>query len=123
MASNRERISAGPSCEMEELSTTTLGFCAPLHRPASSNNTCFKSSVVETIVNTMSQAASAAFDGETLAPYSTNGAAYDAVRFQTLTACPAFNSRLTIALPMRPKPIQPNVFAIDLASRFLLPSM
>ena len=68
MASRRSRISAEPSCEIEELSTTTFGFCAPLHRPPVANNTSFKSSVVETMVKTMSQPAKSALLAATVAP-------------------------------------------------------
>ena len=98
---------------MDELSTTTLGLALPETRPPAPNKTSFKSSVVDTIVKTTWQLDNACLLGAMVAPYSTSGSALAAVRFHTLTGCPALSSRLTIASPIRPKPIHPIVLAMS----------
>src|SRR4051812_9295722 len=115
-ASRRSRTSAEPSCEIEELSMTAFGLPDPVTRPPSPNSTSFKSSVVDTIVNTTSHPARSSLRAMTAAPYSASGCAFDAVRFHTLTPWPALSRRFTMASPMRPRPIHPMRFVIATTS-------
>jgi hypothetical protein len=85
-------------------------------KPPVPNSTSFKSSVVDTMVNTVSQAARSSLLSTSVAPYSTSGSALLRVRFQISTPCPAFVRRLTMASPMRPNPIQPTLFAMCFSS-------
>jgi hypothetical protein len=64
------------------------------------------------MVNTTSQPARSSLLPTMVAPYSASGAALEAVRFQTLALWPALSRRLTMASPMRPRPIHPMLFVI-----------
>src|SRR5262245_25843109 len=90
------------------MSTTRLGRALPDNTPAAPNSTSFRSSVVETMVNTVAQWAIAALSVTTSAPIATNGSALAAVRFHTERPWPALIRRAAMASPMRPRPIQPT---------------
>ena len=62
-----------------------LGLRDPVTSPPSANNTSLRSSVVDTMVNTVSQAAKSSLWLTTVAPYSASGSALLRVRFQMST--------------------------------------
>src|SRR5215475_4134916 len=68
-----------------------------------------------TIVISTSASLAASFgDFASFAPAATNSSARDAVRFHTITACPAFTKFIAIGRPIRPSPINPiYAFAPD----------
>src|SRR5215813_8884203 len=90
------------------MSTTRLGCALPDNTPPAPNSTSFRSSVVETMVNTVAQWAIAALSVTTSAPIAANGSALTAVRFHTERPWPALIRRAAMASPMRPRPIQPT---------------
>ena len=89
------------------MSTTRWGRALPASTPPAPNRISFRSSVVETMVKTVAQCAIAVLSVTTSAPIWASGSAFDAVRFQTESLCPALTRRAAIASPMRPSPIQP----------------
>src|SRR5262245_50346597 len=90
------------------MSTTRLGHALPESTPPAPNSTSFRSSVVDTMVNTVAQCAIAALSVTTSAPMAANGSALAAVRFHTERPWPASIRRAAMASPIRPRPIQPT---------------
>ena len=88
------RSSAEPSSDIEEHSTTMRGFSDPAR---SFSITCFTSSQVDTMQNTMSFFASSVSCSTTVAPCFDNGSALALVRFQTVRSQPFFARRSAIA--------------------------
>ena len=68
------------------------------------------------MVNTSSQAASAAMSGATRAPRAASGAVLASVRFQTVTGRPASIRRAAITLPILPVPSQPMLGSVVMRS-------
>jgi hypothetical protein len=101
------RTSADPPSEIDDMSTTRRGRALPASTPPLPNRTSFRSSVVETMVNTVSQCAIAVLSVTTSAPSLASGSAFDAVLFHTDRSWPPLIKRAAMASPMRPSPIQP----------------
>src|SRR4029077_19922841 len=59
------------------------------------------------VISTSEAAATSRGDFASVAPAPTNSSARDAVRFHTVTACPALTKFRAIGRPMRPSPITP----------------
>ena len=59
------------------------------------------------MINTSAPLAASFGDFASFAPAATNSSARDAVRFHTVTACPAFNKFIAIGRPISPSPMNP----------------
>jgi hypothetical protein len=97
-AASSERSSAEPSSEIDEHSTTSRVRCVgAARRPPGPAITSRTSSQVDTMTNTMSQAASSESAEAIFAPSFANGSALARVRFHTVRSAPCLASRAAIA--------------------------